>query len=127
MEKADKVTIRLTPEQASALDFLVEQGTFKNRSEAIRSSIDAMLTVPNEEDGYVNIKLPDTMLTAVDLLVSMDHFVSRELGIRELIRNGMENVDIKEIVARRELLTEMGADLKAKDILDQQYKNMLKQ
>lgn len=86
-----------------------------------------MLTVPNEEDGYVNIKLPDTMLTAVDLLVSMDHFVSRELGIRELIRNGMENVDIKEIVARRELLTEMGADLKAKDILDQQYKNMLKQ
>ncbi len=127
MEKADKVTIRLTPEQASALDFLVEQGTFKNRSEAIRSSIDAMLSVPNEEDGSVSIKLPDTMLTAVDLLVSMDHFVSRELGIRELIRNGMENVDIKEIVARRELLTEMGADLKAKDILDQQYKNMLKQ
>ena len=127
MEKADKVTIRLTPEQASSLDFLVEQGTFKNRSEAIRSSIDAMLSVPNEEDGSVKIKLPDTMLTAVDLLVSMDHFVSRELGIRELIRNGMENVDIKEIVARRELLTEMGADLNAKDILDQQYKNMLKQ
>ena len=127
MEKADKVTIRLTPEQASALDFLVEQGTFKNRSEAIRSSIDAMLSVPNEEDGSVSIKLPDTMLTAIDLLVSLDHFVSRELGIRELIRNGMENVDIKEIVARRELLTEMGADLKAKDILDQQYKNMLKQ
>ena len=127
MEKADKVTIRLTPEQASSLDFLVEQGTFKNRSEAIRSSIDAMLSVPNEGDGSVKIKLPDTMLKAVDLLVSMDHFVSRELGIRELIRNGMENVDITEIVARRELLTEMGADLNAKDILDQQYKNMLKQ
>jgi Arc/MetJ-type ribon-helix-helix transcriptional regulator len=127
MEKADKVTIRLTPEQASALDFLVGEGNFKNRSEAIRSSIDQLLSGPEAEDGALKVTLPDTMLTAIDLLVSMDHFVSRELGIRELIRNGLEKIDLKEIVARRELLSEMGADLKAKDILDQQYKNMLKQ
>jgi Arc/MetJ-type ribon-helix-helix transcriptional regulator len=128
MEKADKVTIRLTPEQASALDFLVEEGQFKNRSEAIRSSITDMLSGPEEEEeGTVKVKLPDTMLTAIDLLVSLDHFVSRELGVRELIRNGLERVDIKEIVARKELLAEMGADLNARDILDTQYKNMLKQ
>jgi metal-responsive CopG/Arc/MetJ family transcriptional regulator len=128
MEKADKVTIRLTPEQASAIDFLVEQGEFKNRSEAIRSSIDKLIAGPDEkEEDAVKLKLPDTMLTAVDLLVSMEHFVSRELGLRELIRNGLERVDIKEIVARRELLAEMGNDLDAKDILDLQYRNMLKQ
>ena len=126
MEKADKVTIRLTPEQASAIDFLVEQGEFKNRSEAIRSSIDQMIAGPVEKDG-INVKLPDTMFDALELLVSLDHFVSLELGIRELVRNGLQQVDIQEIRSRREILAEMGAERSAKDLLDVEYKNMLKE
>lgn len=126
MEKADKVTIRLTPDQASALDFLVEQGEFKNRSEAIRSSIDMMLAGPKEEEG-ISIQLPDSMLSAIDLLVSLDHFVSRDLGIRELVRNGLQQVNIQELRSRQEVLAELGAESSAKDLLDVQYKNMLKE
>jgi len=126
MEKADKVTIRLTPEQASALDFLVEQGEFKNRSEAIRNSIDNMLEGPEEVEG-VNVKLPDTMVESIDLLVSLDHFVTRELGIRELVRNGLQQVNIENLRSRQDLLAEMGAERSAKDLLDVQYQNMLKE
>ncbi len=126
MEKADKVTIRLTPEQASALDFLVEQGEFKNRSEAIRNSIDNMLEGPEEVEG-VNVKLPDTMVESIDLLVSLDHFVTRELGIRELVRNGLQQVNIENLRSRKDILAEMGAERSAKDLLDVQYQNMLKE
>ncbi len=126
MEKADKVTIRLTPEQASALDFLVEQGEFKNRSEAIRNSIDSMLEGPEEVEG-VNVKLPDTMVESIDLLVSLDHFVTRELGIRELVRNGLQQVNFENLRSRQDLLAEMGAERSAKDLLDVQYQNMLQE
>ena len=126
MEKADKVTIRLTPEQASAIDFLVERGEFKNRSEAIRASIDKLLQGPEEKEG-ITINLPDTMMDAIDLLVSIDHFVNKELGIRELVRNGLQQVNIQELRSRQEVLAEMGAERSAKDLLEVQYKNMLKE
>jgi Arc/MetJ-type ribon-helix-helix transcriptional regulator len=127
MEKADKVTIRLTPEQASALDFLVERGEFKNRSEAIRSSIDDMLRGPVDENDGIRLNLPDSMLAAVELLVSLDHFVSLDLGLRELIRNGLEQVDLNKIRSRQELVAELGADRSAKDLLEAQYRNMIKE
>lgn len=127
MEKADKMTIRLTSEQASALDYLVETGECRNRSDAVRTLIDRLIQTSLEEDGTVTVRLPDTMVNAVDMLVSMDHFVSRELGIRELVRNGLSQLDIKEIRERYALLSEAGADMKAKDILEGEYSNMLKQ
>jgi len=127
MEKADKITIRLTPEQAAALDYLVETGVCRNRSAAVRELIDRLIQSSMEEDGKVTVRLPDTMLNAVDMLVSMEHFVSRELGIRELVRNGLSQLDIREIQERHALLSEATADKKAKDILEGEYSNMLKQ
>jgi metal-responsive CopG/Arc/MetJ family transcriptional regulator len=127
MEKADKITIRLTPEQASALDFLVKNGDCRNRSEAVRALIDRYIMSSMEDEGKVLVKLPDTMLNAVDMLISAEHFVNRELGIRELVRNGLSLLDIAAIQERHALLSEAGADKKAWDILEGEYSSMLKQ
>ena len=127
MGKVDKVTIRLTEEQASALDFLVENGNFKNRSEAIRTSIDQMIDVPEEDERMVSLRLSDTMLMTIETLVSMEHFVNKELGIRELIRNGLDLIDLNKLKSRQEVLSELGANRSAKDLLDAQYQNMLKE
>ena len=127
MGKVDKVTIRLTEEQASALDFLVENGNFKNRSEAIRMSIDQMIDVPEEDERMVSLRLSDTMLMTIETLVSMEHFVNKELGIRELIRNGLDLIDLNKLKSRQEVLSELGANRSAKDLLDAQYQNMLKE
>ncbi|RLF65927.1 MAG: hypothetical protein DRN57_08090 [Thermoplasmata archaeon] len=128
MEKADKVTIRLTPDQAQGLDLLVREGRFRNRSEAIRSSIDMLLAGPEEEDpGVVKVRLSDTVRSAIEVLISMEHFVNMELGVRELIRNGLDQIDINKLKARQDLLAELGAERTAKDLLEAQYRNMLKE
>ena len=124
MEKADKVTIRLTPDQAQGLDLLVREGRFRNRSEAI----DMLLAGPEEEDpGVVKVRLSDTVRSMIEVLISMEHFVNMELGVRELIRNGLNQIDIHKLKARQDLLAELGAERTAKDLLEAQYRNMLKE
>ncbi len=127
MGKVGKVTIRLTEEQASALDFLVGNGNFKNRSEAIRASIDQLIAIPEEDERMVSLRLSDTMTMTIEALVSMEHFVNKELGIRELIRNGLDQIDLNKLKSRQEILTELGANRSTKDLLDAQYQNMLKE
>lgn len=128
MTKVDKVTIRLTEEQANALDFLVSEGSYKNRSEAIRASIDGMISKPmNSDEGKIEVNLPDTMLMVIETLVQMDHFVSRELGIRELVRNGLQQIDVNELKSRHDLLAELGEKRSAKDLMDEQYQNMFRE
>ena len=113
MEKADKVTLRLTADQASAIDFLVESGKFKNRSKAIRSAIDDLISIPGEEEHdrpRVNITLPDTMIAEIDTLVDLDYFQSRDQGIWELLRNGLLQINIDDIKDRKQERTSNLAD-----------------
>ena len=50
-----------------------------------------------------------------------------KLGIRELVRDGLQQVNIEHLRSRQDLLAEMGAERSAKDLLDVQYQNMLKE
>jgi len=131
MEKADKVTIRLTAEQAEAIDFLVDSGRFKNRSKAIRAAIDSLISVPEEgeQDGPVKIeaRLPDTMVAEIDTLVDLEYFQSRELGLWELVRNGLLQINLDAIRERSKERVANVADRNAKNIIDDIYSEFVSQ
>ena len=67
------------------------------------------------------------MLMMIETLVQMDHFVNRELGIRELVRNGLQQIDVSELRSRQDILAELGEKRSAKDLMDEQYQNMFKE
>lgn len=128
VQKADKVTIRLTGEQARELDRLVETGRYKNRSKAIRAAIDKMVSPEPEELGNISLRLPDTMVAEIDTLVTYEHFPSRELGIREMVRNQLEKIDVRSVIDRKQLRDELVAEKKAaSDIFDDVFSDYLKQ
>ena len=127
MEKADKVTIRLTADQAAALDFLVKEGIYKNRSDAIRGAIDLLTVEPEVEQGKIPIDIPDGTLALIDKLVELGHFRSRDLGIFELLRNGLDNLDLDELIHRMRQRQEILAEKKAKDILGDVYSDYVQQ
>lgn len=127
MEKADKVTIRLTADQAAALDFLVKEEQFKNRSDAIRSAIDQMTKEPEMEKGRIDIDLPDGLVAMIDKLVDLGHFRSRDLGIFEFVRNGLDGLDLEEITHQQKQRMDILVEKKAKDIVEDVYSNYVKQ
>ena len=127
MDKADKVTIRLTADQAAALDFLVVGDQFKNRSDAIRVAIDEMTKEPEIEEGKITVDLPDGIVASLDKLVDLGHYRSRDLGIFELLRNGLEALDIEEISLRQKQRIDILMEKKAKNIVDDVYSNYVKQ
>ncbi|MGA1792404.1 MAG: ribbon-helix-helix domain-containing protein [Thermoplasmatota archaeon] len=127
MEKADKVTIRLTADQADALDFLVNQGQFKNRSGAIRAAIDLMTKEPEEERPGVVVDLPDGMVAMVDKLVDLGHFRDRDHGLFEFVRNGLDGIDFDDLVQRKKQRMEILAEKKTSDILEDVYRDYVNQ
>jgi Arc/MetJ-type ribon-helix-helix transcriptional regulator len=131
MEKADKVTIRLTAEQAEAIDFLVESGRFKNRSKVIRAAIDELISVPEKEEqsGPVKVvaQLPDSMVAEIDSLVDLEYFQSREQGLWELVRNGLLQINVDAIRERSKDRTANVADRNAKNVLDDIYSEFVSQ
>ncbi|MBN1389466.1 MAG: ribbon-helix-helix protein, CopG family [Candidatus Thermoplasmatota archaeon] len=128
MEKADKVTIRLTTDQADALDFLVAHGQFRTRSDAIRAAIDLMTSEPEQEvrKGFF-VDLPDGMIATIDRLVDLDHFRNRDHGVFEFIRNGLDSIDVEEVRLKQEQRLEILAEKKTSDILEDVYRSYVDQ
>ncbi|MFW3145742.1 MAG: ribbon-helix-helix domain-containing protein [Thermoplasmatota archaeon] len=128
MQKADKVTIRLTAEQAEALDYLVGSGQYKNRSTALRAALDNFIARDQEAvSAAPELSLPDTMTAEIETLVSLEYFPSFELGLREMVRNQLEKIDVNSVKERKQLRDEMLAEKKAKDIMEDVYTDYVKQ
>ncbi len=49
----ERVTLRIPEQQVRAVEALVEEGEFPNRSEAIRAAVRTMVT---EKDGHEKVK-----------------------------------------------------------------------
>jgi Arc/MetJ-type ribon-helix-helix transcriptional regulator len=49
----ERVTLRIPEQQVKAVEALVEEGEFPNRSEAIRAAVRTMV---NEKDGHEKLK-----------------------------------------------------------------------
>jgi len=127
MEKADKVTIRLTADQAYALDFLVDHGEYKNRSDAIRAAIDLMTKEPEAVREGVHVDLPDGMVAMIDKLVDLGHFRDRDHGLFEFVRNGLDSIDFDDLVHRQKQRMEILAEKKTSDIIEDVYRDYVNQ
>ena len=63
----------------------------------------------------------------IDKLVELGHFRSRDLGIFELLRNGLDILDLDELIHRMRQRQEILAEKKAKDILGDVYSDYVQQ
>ncbi|MBN1539215.1 MAG: ribbon-helix-helix protein, CopG family [Candidatus Thermoplasmatota archaeon] len=129
MDKAEKVTIRLNADQVDALDFMVKHGQFKTRSDAVRAAIDIMTREPEGEavsSGLI-VDLPDVMIAMIDKLVDLGHFRSRDHGLFELVRNGLDSIDVEEVQLKQRRRLEILAEKKTSDILEDVYRDYVNQ
>jgi Arc/MetJ-type ribon-helix-helix transcriptional regulator len=116
MNKVDKVTIRLTPEQAAALDTLVEAGEYKNRSDAIRGALDALSTEPPVKDPTeVSMKLPPWVLGALEGLVRIKRYDTFEQAVSELLKQGILSMKVDEIKEQIRWMEEWGQKERSTD------------
>lgn len=126
LNKVDKVTIRLTPQQASAIDRLVEGKEFKNRSDVIREAVDA-LTIeeippdPNE----VRVVLDDWVAMALHGLVGIKRYQNMDTAVSEMLKQQLLSMNVDEIKAQIEWLAEWGERMRtAKEVFDDEVKKV---
>lgn len=129
--KVDKVTIRLTPEQASALDAMVDEGKFKNRSEALRGALDSSCKGPPVVDpGELTVKLDEWVVAALAGLVKIRRFGSMDLAVSELLKQGLLSMKVEEIKEQIKWLQEWGEkERTAQDIFEdkvREYSNYIR-
>ena len=108
MGKSDKVTIRLTPEQANALDELVLNGEYKNRSQAIRASVDKLVDNQTRDPNVVEVQIDNWVRLGIEGLASIGMFDSFDSAVRQFLREAMINLKVDEVQARLEWLKEWG-------------------
>lgn len=124
MNKVDKVTIRLTPEQASALDTLVGAGKYKNRSDAIRGALDTLSAQPPVRDPTeVSMKLPPWVVAALDGLVKIKRYETLESAVSELLKQELLSMKVDEIKEQIRWMEEWGEkERNASDIIEDRVK-----
>jgi Arc/MetJ-type ribon-helix-helix transcriptional regulator len=124
MRKVDKVTIRLTPEQASAVDSLVEAGKYKNRSDAMRGAIDSLSAEPPVRDPTeVTMRMTPWVMAALEGLVKIKRFETMEAAVSELLQHGLLSMKVDEIKEQIRWMEEWGQKEKAaSDIFEDKVK-----
>jgi len=124
--KVDKVTIRLTPEQATALDALVDQGAYKNRSEAIREALDRFSRGPPVPDPTeMKVRLDDWVIAALGGLVRIKRYGTLDLAVSEILKNGLLSMKVDEIKEQIKWLQEWGEkERTAQDIFEDKVREM---
>ncbi|MGA1865840.1 MAG: ribbon-helix-helix domain-containing protein [Thermoplasmatota archaeon] len=129
MDKAEKLTIRLNADQVDALDFMVEHGQYKTRSDALRAALDLLIKDPEEDvvNSGFTVDLPDVMIAMIDKLVDLGHFRSRDHGLFELVRNGLDTIDVEEVQLKQRRRLEILAEKKTSDILENVYRDYVNQ
>jgi Arc/MetJ-type ribon-helix-helix transcriptional regulator len=122
MGKSDKVTIRLDTEQADALDALVIDGDFKNRSDALRASLDKM--IKGEDPNLVRVRLDDWVRMTIEGLVLIGMFDSFDSAVRHFLRQELVKMDVDEIQARIDWMRQWGSRTSsARSILENVFKD----
>ena len=108
MEKVDKVTIRLTGEQASALDSLVVEGGYKNRSHALRDSLDRMVQGEDKEPGMIKVRLDDWVISGINGLVAIGMYDSFDSAVRRFLRDHLREINVDQIQAELDWMKDWG-------------------
>ena len=108
MGKSDKVTIRLTPEQADALDELVLKNDYKNRSQALRASLDKMVNREERDPDIVDVKLDNWVKLGIEGLVAIGMYDSFDSAVRHFLREALIDLNVDEVQARPDWLKKWG-------------------
>jgi len=115
MPREKKVTVRLSEEEYERLTEYMEENGLKNLSEALREMI--------QPRGM----LPEEFREAIDYLVDIGYFSSREEGLREAVRVYLyEVIDLWKIRERAEAIKEIRMEMEQKKLLKEKTKDLLK-
>lgn len=116
MARERKVTVRLTDEEYERLTEYMQERGLKNLSDAVRELIS-----PQESP------LPLEFTEAMDYLVDIGYFSSREEGLREAVRVFLyEVIDLWKIRERAEALKEIRMEMEQKRLLEEKTRDLLK-
>ena len=127
MEKVDKITIRLSEEQASALDSLVFEGGYKNRSHALRASLDKMVQGETEEPNTIKIRLDDWVLSTINGLVAIGMYDSFDSAVRRFLRDHLRELDVDQLQAELDWMKKWGdRTASTKSIVESAYEDYVK-
>ncbi|MGA1820924.1 MAG: hypothetical protein ACMUIG_00195 [Thermoplasmatota archaeon] len=127
MEKVDKITIRLSGEQASALDSLVLEGGYKNRSHALRDSLDKMVQGEAEEPNTVKLRLDDWVISTINGLVSIGMYDSFDSAVRRFLRDHLREINVDQMQAELDWMKDWGdRTASTKSIVESAYRDYVK-
>ncbi len=127
MTKEEKITIRLTSEQGVALDSLVNEGQFKNRSRAVRAALDMLVDGPDEEEkNNTNVELPSNILSTLSFLVSIGYFDSIDSAVRQLVRDSFYKLDLTGIKQQFETVEEIDMEASARKLINDQLSGIIR-
>ncbi|MCK5560851.1 MAG: hypothetical protein KAJ51_09675 [Thermoplasmata archaeon] len=117
---SERITIRLTPDQVEALDTIVLNQTFNNRSHALRVAIENFIKEQTSAVRGVKvvIEVPRMVMIRIENFIDYGWLEDRHKFISEAIREYMityENKYIKSYTQSKELLKEASEDFNLKE------------
>jgi Arc/MetJ-type ribon-helix-helix transcriptional regulator len=107
--KGERITIRLPEKDLRRIDsFLEKELEFKNRSELLRVSaselIDKRIALQKGEDEETYVPVSDNQIDAIDYLIGLGRFKSREAALFEILRNYLDSVEWEKVEDGRQKL-----------------------
>jgi len=85
---AERITVRLTPDTAEAIQTLIDSGEYLSVSEVIREALDDLLSkrFPSGNVDRVTVELPKAKVMELESLVQEGDSVSLDDAIRNAVR-----------------------------------------
>jgi metal-responsive CopG/Arc/MetJ family transcriptional regulator len=102
---SERITIRLTPDQVEALDTIVLNQTFKNRSQALRVAIENFIEeqVIDARGEKVVVEIPRKIMMRLDDLIIDGYVNNRQEALREALREFILDIEEKYIHRYKEV------------------------
>ncbi|MEE9237401.1 MAG: hypothetical protein V3U52_06395 [Thermoplasmata archaeon] len=105
METSDRITIRLEREILSRMDaFLVGSPRFGSRSHLCRIAVRQFLESVEGLSNRVTVEVPRAYIDFMDALVSNGYFLSREEAIQRIVKEGLSEERVKDIIQHQETM-----------------------
>ncbi len=107
MEK--KISLRVSDEDLEIIDSFISRHDFSNRSAFLREAameyINRHSVRKSDKEIPARISLPKRIKNNIHYLISVEHYESWEAALRDLVKQGLLNEDMKEL---REKYSQMG-------------------
>lgn len=108
MQKTEKITVRLTPDQIDTLNTIVKQEKFGSISEIIRKSVEGFIKnqITPLKGKSVEVKFPKEDVRKINVIVECGEFLSAQELIRAAVK-GYVNKKLDEILEKGRRMDEM--------------------